>query len=223
MPGRAGRPAGASSRACSRRYPSRCTPREAPEPMRPSKRAVGLLLGAGILFLIGTNVQAGWLYVLAALLLGALAAGLVLPFAALRGLSIELVVPDEAEQGMPTIVELRVTAPARGVRRNVTVRDTHLEPVDAVLPPIRRRERIEVLVDTARDEGDAWTPLDRCCSVAASVLDAATAHGQGARLIAARPGIGIDVLPRADRPEMFRWLANLQPSGIPLEGALDGL
>ena len=54
--------------------------------MRPSKRAVGLLLGAGILFLIGTNVQAGWLYVLAALLLGALAAGLVLPFAALRGL-----------------------------------------------------------------------------------------------------------------------------------------
>ena len=49
--------------------------------MRPSKRALGLLLGAGILFLIGTNVQAGWLYVLAALLLGALAAGLVLPFA----------------------------------------------------------------------------------------------------------------------------------------------
>src|SRR6266513_2979148 len=103
--------------------------------MRLRKRAVGLLLGAGILFLIGTNVQAGWLYVLAALLLGALVAGLVLPFAALRGLSIELVVPDEAEQGMPTI----------------------------------------------------------------------------------------DVLPRADRSEMFRWLASLQPSGIPLEATLDGL
>src|SRR5207244_7996818 len=112
--------------------------------MRLRKRAVGLLLGAGILFLIGTNVQAGWLYVLAALLLGALAAGLVLPFAALRGLSIELLVPDEAEQGTPTIVELRVDGASRGVRRNVTVRDTHLEPVDGLLPPISRGERIEV-------------------------------------------------------------------------------
>src|SRR3989442_4110152 len=126
--------------------------------MRPSKRAVGLLLGAGILFLIGTNVQAGWLYVLAALLLGALAAGLVLPFAALRGLAIELVVPDEAEQGVPTIVELRVTGPARGVRPNVTVPDTHPEPVDAVLPPIRRRERIEVTtLRTPRRRGEVVT------------------------------------------------------------------
>src|SRR2546422_7549878 len=126
--------------------------------MRPSKRAVGLLLGAGILFLIGTNVQAGWLYVVAALLLGALAAGLVLPFAALRGLSIELVVPDEAEQGMPTIVELRVGGPSHGVRRNVTVRDTHLEPVDAVLPPIRRGERIEVTtLRTPRRRGEVVT------------------------------------------------------------------
>jgi uncharacterized protein (DUF58 family) len=86
-----------------------------------------------------------------------------------------------------------------------------------------RTRRLVVVVDTERDEGDAWTPLDRCCSVAASVLDAATAHGQGARLIAARPGLGIDVLPRADRSEMLRWLANLQPSGIPLEAALGGL
>jgi uncharacterized protein (DUF58 family) len=309
--------------------------------MRLRKRAAGLLLGAAVLFLIGTNVQAGWLYVIAALLLGVLAAGLVLPFAALRGLSIELAAPEEAEQGIPTIVELRVRGPARGVRRNVTVRDTHLEPVRTLLPPIRRRERVEVttlrtprrrgeiltvgaelrsdapfgvaerriraeleartlvlprvfplgplsfvepiatnaravheaprrgqgpdylsvreyrpgdpmrhvhwaltarhgrlmvrefeeertrrlvvVVDTERDEGEAWTPLDRCCSVAASVLDAATAHGQGARLIAARPGLGIDVLPRADRSEMFRWLAKLEPSGVPLDEVLAGL
>ena len=88
--------------------------------MRLRKRAVGLLLGAGILFLIGTNVQAGWLYVIAALLLGALAAGLVLPFAALRGLSIELAAPEEAEQGMPTMVELRVSGPTRVYRRVAT-------------------------------------------------------------------------------------------------------
>src|SRR5438093_13736373 len=107
--------------------------------MRPSKRALGLLLGAGILFLIGTNVQAGWLYVLAALLLGALAAGLVLPFAALRGLSIELVAPEEAEQGVSTIIELRADSPSRCGRRNVSGRDTQLAPVDVVLAPDRRR------------------------------------------------------------------------------------
>ena len=61
------------------------------------------------------------------------------------------------------------------------------------------------------------------CAVAASSTDAATAHGQGARLIAARPGLGIDVLPRPDRSEMFRWLAKLEPSDVPLEEVLAGL
>ncbi|MDP9300123.1 MAG: hypothetical protein M3P43_04390, partial [Actinomycetota bacterium] len=36
-------------------------------------------------------------------------------------------------------------------------------------------------------------------------------------------GLGIDVLPRADRSEMFRWLAKLEPSGVPLEAVLGGL
>ena len=39
--------------------------------MRLRKRAGGLLIGAAVLFLIGTMVQAGWLYVIAAMLLGA--------------------------------------------------------------------------------------------------------------------------------------------------------
>ena len=32
--------------------------------MRVRRRAIGLLLGAGVLYLIGTNAQAGWLFVL---------------------------------------------------------------------------------------------------------------------------------------------------------------
>ena len=39
--------------------------------MRLRRRAIGLLVGAGVLFFLGTNVQAGWLFVLAAMLLGA--------------------------------------------------------------------------------------------------------------------------------------------------------
>src|SRR4029079_9800485 len=82
-----------------------------------------------------------------------------------------------------------------------------------------RTRRLAVVVDTERDEGEEGTPLDLSCSVAASVLGAATAHGQGARLIAARLDLGVDVLPRADRSEMLRWLAHLQPSGITLNAA----
>jgi hypothetical protein len=37
------------------------------------------------------------------------------------------------------------------------------------------------------------------------------------------PGLGIDVLSRADRSEMARWLAKLEPSGVPLEAVLAGL
>ena len=47
----------------------------------------GCCSGAVVLFLIGTNVQAGMLFVLAALLLGALVAGVVAAVAALRGLA----------------------------------------------------------------------------------------------------------------------------------------
>ena len=64
--------------------------------MRLGKRAGALLLGAAVLFLIGTNVQAGMLFVLAALFLGALLAGILLPLGALRGLEATLVAPDEA-------------------------------------------------------------------------------------------------------------------------------
>ena len=52
--------------------------------MRLRKRAAGLLLGAAVLFLIGTNVQAGWLYVIAALLLGAILGGLLISIKKVR-------------------------------------------------------------------------------------------------------------------------------------------
>ena len=47
--------------------------------MRLRRRAAGLTLGAVILFVIGTNAQAGWLFVLAALLLGTVVAGIAVP------------------------------------------------------------------------------------------------------------------------------------------------
>ena len=52
--------------------------------VRPTKRALALAGGVVALFLVGTNVQAGWVLVIAALLAGVLAVGAILP---LRGLS----------------------------------------------------------------------------------------------------------------------------------------
>ena len=48
-----------------------------------------------------------------------------------------------------------------------------------------RTRRLLIVVDTEHDEGDAWTPLDRSCAVAASLVHAAVTAGHGARLAAA--------------------------------------
>ncbi len=309
--------------------------------MRPRKRLGGLLVGAGVLFVIGTNVQAGWLFVLAALLLGAAVAGLVLPFTVLRGLRAELVAPEEATQGGEALVELRLSNVRRGVRWSVVVADAHLQPAEVFAPAIRRGERVELLtlrtperrgaiattsievrssapfgvaerrrrvkvdvatlvlprvfplgelsfvepagtndagihpaprrgqgpeylgvreyrsgdsmrhvhwgltarhgqvmvrefeeertrrlaivVDTERDRGTTWTPLDRCCAVAASLVEAAEAFGHGARLVAATGPNEIDVLARAEDRDLLRWLARLVPSGTGLTDVVAGL
>jgi uncharacterized protein (DUF58 family) len=79
--------------------------------------------------------------------------------------------------------------------------------------------RLAIVIDTERDDGEAWTPLDRVCCVAASILTAASARGQGAR-IAAAVGDDVDLLARADEDAAMRWLALLEPSGMPLSAAL---
>ncbi|HUL85488.1 MAG TPA: DUF58 domain-containing protein [Actinomycetota bacterium] len=309
--------------------------------MRLRKRAGGLLIGAAVLFLIGTMVQAGWLYVISAMLLGAVAAGLVLPFAALRGLHAALDAPADASQGGEATIELQLENRRRGVRWGVRVHDEHLQPTELFLPSVRPHERIDVttrrtparrgevatasitlrsaapfgvaervrrvpvqartlvlprvlplpglpfvepvgtlepaihtaprrgqgpdylavrgyrpgdsmrhvhwgltarhgevmvrefeqertrrlavVIDTERDLGESWTPLDRCCCVAASVVEAAFANGHGVRLAGALPDRTVDVLGRTDGRELLEWLARLRPSGVPLPTVLDRL
>jgi len=60
------------------------------------------------------------------------------------------------------------------------------------------------------------TPLDRCCSVAASVAFAAHTVGQGVRLVAAADGTPVS-LARAEPHALLRWLAERRPGGgLPL-------
>ena len=309
--------------------------------MRLRRRAGSLLMGAAVLFLIGTNVQAAMLFVLTALLLGALVAGAIVPVWALKGLTATVSAPEEVRQGEETVVELTLRNEGRGVRWSVVAADEHLERAEVfvsslgpgetmslatVRSPARRGERatvqvqvrssapfgvaerrrhlpvapvstfvlprvfplgplpfvepvpthepaihasprrghgpdflgvreyragdqmrhvhwgltarhgqvmvrefeeertrrLAVVVDTERDAGEAWTPLDRACAVAASIAEAASAAGQGVRPIAAGPG-DVEVLRRAEAPAIHRWLASLEPSGRPIATVLRSL
>ncbi len=112
--------------------------------MRLRSRAGGLVLGASVLFLVGTNVQAGFLYVVSALLVGAVVAGVAMPAFALKGLRAELDAPREAAQGGEAIVTLRLSSNARGVRWSVATVDDHLEPTQVLVGAIGPGERVDV-------------------------------------------------------------------------------
>src|SRR5688572_9656143 len=76
--------------------------------------------GAVLLFAVGTNVQAGWVLVIAALLLGILVAGIVLPIRSVRGIEVQRHVPRRANavQKMPVTISVTNTGErARGLFR----------------------------------------------------------------------------------------------------------
>ncbi len=126
--------------------------------MRLRRRAAGLAFGAVILFVIGTNAQAGWLFVLAALLLGTVLAGIVVPLVALRGLAVELSAPAETHQGADTRVQLTVTNRGRAVRWGLVASDEHVGGATAYIGSARPRESVEVrTVRGAPRRGEART------------------------------------------------------------------
>jgi uncharacterized protein (DUF58 family) len=289
-----------------------------------------MLLGAALLFAVGTSVQAGWVIALAAVVLGTGIAGVLLPARFVRGVGVTRRAPAEAFQGDEVEVEYVVETRTRGVRLGVDIVDGFLSPGRVAIPPLARGDRVAVgvvrrasrrgvherldavvasaapfgvaearrsvradgrtvvypaverlgpvpflgdvptfersahaeprrgvgpeylgvreyrtgdsmrhvhwpstarhgqlmvreferehtrrvavVLDTSRDAGDAPTPLDRACSVAASLAFAAMGGGHGVRLVAARGG-RVDALSRAARPAILRWLAQLAPFG----------
>jgi uncharacterized protein (DUF58 family) len=308
---------------------------------RPRRRAAGLLFGAILLFVVGTSVQAGWLFVLSSLLLGACVAGAVLPIRAVREVEIERRAPARVSQGEEVAVELAALNRGGGFKLGLEIDDRHVAAVRVALPalgpgdrvvigttrraarrgrnestavtvrsaapfgvgewrrrvevpsttlvcpkvvqlgPLRmvdalpthehaihtaprrgtgpeylsireyrtgdsmrhvhwpstarhgalmvrefeqeRTRRLAIVVDTSADAGEEDTPLDACCSIAASVAFAALGRGRGVRLAASRQG-RLDVLARAEPSRILEWLAELRPfGGLPLVDALRGL
>lgn len=108
------------------------------------KRAVGMSIGAAVLFFLGTNVQAGWLFVIAALLLGTVVAGLALPTRMVRHIRVERHAPAEVHQGEEVIVGLSVTNRGRGMRLGLVASDPFLSPVRVLVPSLAPGERAEI-------------------------------------------------------------------------------
>jgi uncharacterized protein (DUF58 family) len=116
---------------------------------RPRRRLLALVVGALVVFLVGTSVQAGWLLVLAACLAGAAVAGLWLPGRMIgRGLALERRAPAEAFQGDRVRVSLVVTNGSGRHRVALDLRDEHLETVRAFVRQLGSDET--VIVDTER-------------------------------------------------------------------------
>jgi uncharacterized protein (DUF58 family) len=76
---------------------------------RPTRRAFALAGGALALFVVGTNVQAGWVLVIAALLAGTLAVGVLAPLRGSAGVAVSRRVPRTATAGQLVPVTIGVT------------------------------------------------------------------------------------------------------------------
>lgn len=114
---------------------------------RPHARAAGLLLGAGLLFLVGTNVQAGWLYVIASFLVGAAIAGAILPRRMLGGIVIERLSPPRVQQGDTAPVDLALTNASGRGRIGLLVEDPFMTPVRMFVKHLPAGARTELTTD----------------------------------------------------------------------------
>lgn len=100
---------------------------------RPTRLFWGLTIGSLALFGVGTNVQAGWLIVLTALLVGTVMAGAVLPRVALRGIEVARAAPAEAFAGRPVEVSLTVRNAGRSMRGLILAGDAFLGEASVVV------------------------------------------------------------------------------------------
>lgn len=102
------------------------------------------MLGAGLLFAVGTSVQAGWILVLSSVVLGTAVAGALLPMLFVHGVEVERRAPAEAFQGEEVEVELVVSGRSRGIRLGVDLADAFLSVGRVAVPSLVRGDRVAI-------------------------------------------------------------------------------
>jgi uncharacterized protein (DUF58 family) len=100
------------------------------------------VFGAGLLFLVGTNVQSGWVFVLSAMLFGVAVAGALLPFGMTRGLTVARRAPGETYVGDEVRVDLVVSNPTGRPRLSISIRDPFVAEANLFLPSIGARTTV---------------------------------------------------------------------------------
>lgn len=115
---------------------------------RPRRRAASLIGGSLLVFAVGTNVQAGWLFVLASLLVAVAVAGWVLPARMVRGVTAERRVAAHAHQGDDISVDVVVRGDPRHARVSLVISDPFVTPTRLFLPHLDGAE--EVVFATVR-------------------------------------------------------------------------
>ena len=95
-----------------------------------------LSFGAILLFGLGANAEAGWLYVIGASLVGVAVAGVAIPALSLRKLQVQRFVPRSAVAGEPINVELVVANGSRSKRRLLFGYDEFIFKTDLVIPTL---------------------------------------------------------------------------------------
>jgi hypothetical protein len=177
---------------------------------RPARRGWGLLFTAGLLLLVGTNVQAGWLFALASLLLGVIVAGLAMPKGMIRGVHVERRAPAEAFAGQDVTVDILVRNTSRRTKLSLVVQDEYISPATAFVPTLGPGATAVASVrrEAARrgvvDAGDLLLWSDAPFGIAVAT-----------RTIAA-PGLTV-VYPRV---VSVSWLPDLASAAKPLQEAL---
>ena len=130
---------------------------------RITNRLFALLGGSFLLFAVGTNVQAGWVLAIAALLFGLMIVGIVLPFSALKGIEVDRIPPPTATEQSPVAVDLAVRNASARTRALVRVSDDFLGGGTAAIGLIAPGQRR--LFRTQRDCGRRGIYLDGECDL----------------------------------------------------------
>lgn len=112
--------------------------------LRPTRRGFGLLFAVLPLLFIGTNAQAGWLFVLAALVGGAAVAGILLPPFMVRGLRVERESPPEVMAGEAAPVTLILRNASRSTKLSLLVRDQFLGDATSFVPTLSGHEQVRL-------------------------------------------------------------------------------
>jgi uncharacterized protein (DUF58 family) len=111
---------------------------------RPTKTAFALGASSLLIFLVGSNIQSGWLYVLGASIAGVVVSGLFIPVAVVRRLDVSRKVPPVGRVGDSVDVVLELVNQTGSTKSGITGRDTFISDTPFVIERLAPRSSAAV-------------------------------------------------------------------------------